>query len=305
MNPSIDASVIVVSFNTCDLLRDCLHSVYEQTEGVSFEVIVSDNGSADGSVEMVKREFPQVVLVENRANLGFGTANNRGLDVARGEFVFYLNSDTLLKNNAIKCFLDFWKDHESENLGALGCNLVDAEGQWTESYNRFPQGCKIFMAGLHHVAAFYVKNIMKLLRLDFSKLRPIPHYERFVGNVDYVVGADLFVRNTPDARFDENFFLYYEETDLQWRMAKKGLKRAIIDGPSVVHLIRGGRGRQDDVARYGSFSMIQSEISKVYYTKKNISRILPFFLKLMIAVQWFSPYIFKSTRKHFKRLWSI
>lgn len=305
MNPSIDASVIVVSFNTCDLLRDCLHSVYEQTEGVSFEVIVSDNGSADGSVEMVKREFPQAVLVENRANLGFGTANNRGLDVARGEFVFYLNSDTLLKNNAIKCFLDFWKDHESENLGALGCNLIDAEGQWTESYNRFPQGRKIFMAGLHHVAAFYVKNIMKLLRLDFSKLRPIPHYERVVGNVDYVVGADLFVRNTPDARFDENFFLYYEETDLQWRMAKKGLKRAIIDGPSVVHLIRGGRGRQDDVARYGSFSMIQSEISKVYYTKKNISRILPFFLKLMIAVQWFSPYIFRSTRKHFKRLWSI
>jgi GT2 family glycosyltransferase len=304
-NPAVDVSVIVVSFNTCSLLRDCLRSVYEKTEGVSFEVIVSDNGSTDGSVEMVRKEFPQVRLVENNANLGFGTANNRGLDVACGKFIFYLNSDTLLNNNAIKFFCDFWKAHESENLGALGCNLVDAEGKWTESHNKFPRGQEILKAGLHHMAAFYVKNVMKLLHLDFSKLRPVPRYERFVGNVDYVVGADLFVKNTPDARFDEKFFLYYEETDMQWRMAKKGLKRTIIDGPSVVHLIRGGRGKQDDVVRYGSFSMIQSEISKVYYAKKNISRFMPFFLKPMIFAQWLSPYIFKSTRKHFKSLWSV
>ena len=91
MTPSLNVSVVIVSFNTCNLLRDCLKSIYENTSGVLFEVIVSDNGSVDGSVEMVKKEFPQVVLVENNANLGFGTANNRGLDVAKGEFVFYLN----------------------------------------------------------------------------------------------------------------------------------------------------------------------------------------------------------------------
>ena len=123
----MQVSVIIVNFNTRELLRNCLNSIYSQTKDISFEVIVSDNGSVDGSVEMLRSDFPQVILVDNKANLGFGTANNKGLDVAKGEFVFYLNSDTLLLNNAIKIFYDYWKQHESEQLGALGCNLVDGE----------------------------------------------------------------------------------------------------------------------------------------------------------------------------------
>ncbi len=305
MKSPVSVSVIIVSFNTCDLLRNCLRSVYEKTEGVSFEVIVSDNGSCDGSVDMVKNEFPQVVLVENNANLGFGTANNRGLDIAQGECVFYLNSDTLLINNAIKIFYDYWKSHESDNLGALGCNLVDAEGKRTLSYGSFPQAKHLLKAGLHHLLAFYVKNAMKLLRMDISKLRPVPVYKAFVGDVDFVNGAALFVKNSPYARFDEDFFLYYEETDMQWRMAQEGLKRRIIEGPSVVHLVRGGRGKTDDVVRYGSFSIIQSEISKVRYTKKNLSSMAAALLKTMILLHWVSPYIFRNTRKFFRQLWSV
>lgn len=305
MKSPVSVSVIIVSFNTCDLLRNCLRSVYEKTEGVSFEVIVSDNGSEDGSIEMVKQEFPQVVLLENRANLGFGTGNNRGLDVAQGECVFYLNSDTLLINNAVKIFYDYWKSHESDNLGALGCNLVDAEGKRTLSYGSFPQTKNLVKAGLRHLLAFYVKNAMKLLRMDISKLRPVPVYKAFVGDVDFVNGAALFVKNTPYARFDEDFFLYYEETDMQWRMAQEGLKRRIIEGPSVVHLVRGGRGKADDVVRYGSFSIIQSEISKVRYTKKNLSSMAAALLKAMILLHWVSPYIFKNTRKFFGQLWSV
>jgi len=305
MSSSVCVSVVIVSFNTCDLLRDCLRSVYEKTRDVSFEVIVSDNGSADGSVEMVRRVFPQVVLVENKANLGFGTANNRGLDVARGEYIFYLNSDTLLLNNAIKEFYDYWNAHDGESLGALGCNLLDADGKLTLSYGGFPQKFQLLKAGLHHLLAFYVKNVMKFLRMDISRLRPVPVYGKIVGDVDFVNGAALFVKNSPHARFDEDFFLYYEETNMQWHMKNVGLKRRIIEGPSVVHLVRGGRGKLDDVDRYGSFSIIQSEISKVRYTKKNLSSVVAVLLKMLIVVQWISPYIFRNTRKFFRSLWSV
>ena len=304
MKSPVSVSVIIVSFNTCDLLRNCLRSVYEKTEGVSFEVIVSDNGSEDGSIEMVKQEFPQVVLLENRANLGFGTGNNRGLDVARGEYIFYLNSDTLLLNNALKIFYDYWNSHAEEDLGVLGCNLMGPDNCLTESHGKFPQAGKLVKAMVHHLAAFGVKNVMKFLHMDYSKLRPRPKYERFVGDVEYVVGADMFMKNSPAARFDENFFLYFEETDLQWRLSLQRQRRVLIDGPEIVHLVQGGK-RPDDIVRYGSFSMIQSEISKVRYTKKNLSRLASFLLKGMIFVHWLSPYIFKNTRKYFGMLWRV
>ena len=104
---SMDVSVIIVNYNTKELTRNCLKSVFEKTKGVNFEVIVSDNGSTDGSIEMIKSEFPEVILIENNANLGFGAANNRALKIARGKYVFYLNSDTLLLNNAVKIFFDY------------------------------------------------------------------------------------------------------------------------------------------------------------------------------------------------------
>ena len=305
MTPSLNVSVIIVSFNTCELLRNCLKSVFEKTTDVSFEVIVSDNGSVDGSVEMVKGEFPQVVLIENNANLGFGTANNRGLDVAKGEFVFYLNSDTLLLNNAIKVFYDYWKKHENESFGALGCNLVDANGVLTESHGKFPESKKLLKKMARHLLAFYAKCVLKFFGCDISGIRPVPVYELHDGDVDYVVGADLFVKNSSYARFDEDFFLYYEETDMQLRMKKDGLRRALIDGPSVVHLVRGGKNKIDDVLRYGSFSIIQSEISKVRYTKKNLSGISAILLKFMISLHWMSPYVFKNARKFYRKLWSV
>lgn len=301
-NPKV--SIIIVNYNTCGLLRNCLISIFEKTVDIDFEVIVSDNGSKDGSIDMLKREFPEVILVENNANLGFGTANNRGLDKARGECVFYLNSDTVLLNNAVKIFYSHWCSRE-KNIGALGCVLVDSNGNLTESYGSFPRSTKLLKSMLHHLIAFYVKNIMKLLGLDISKLRPIPVYEEKIGDVEYVVGADLFMANNEDARYDESFFLYFEETDLQWRLRQKGLISNIVEGPKIQHLIRGGGAYADDVIRYGSFSIIQSEISRVRYAKKNLSRVTAFLLKLMISIQWVSPYIYKNTHKFFKTLWSV
>ena len=88
MYMKIDVSVIIVNYNTKDLLQACINSVKEQTKDVSFEIIVSDNGSSDGSIEMLRGEFPEVIVLENKDNLGFGKANNRGAEIANGKYLF-------------------------------------------------------------------------------------------------------------------------------------------------------------------------------------------------------------------------
>ena len=116
----MDVSVIIVNYNTCEITKNCLKSVFEQTIGIEFEVIVSDNGSKDGSIEMIRTDFPQVIFIENNANPGFGTANNRALAVAKGKYVFYLNSDTLLLNNAVKIFFDYWENAAEKQKMSFG-----------------------------------------------------------------------------------------------------------------------------------------------------------------------------------------
>ena len=134
----MDVSIIIVNYNTKQLLADCLNSIYEQTKDINFEVIVSDNGSKDGSIEMLKADFPQVILIENNANLGFGAANNRGLAIAKGKYIFYLNSDTILLNNAVKYFFDYFEENgDKENIGALGGNLLNTQGYTTDSGGTF------------------------------------------------------------------------------------------------------------------------------------------------------------------------
>lgn len=97
-----DVSIIIVNWNTRDILQDCLKSIYEQTRDIDFEVIVIDNASSDGSAEMVKAEFPPVILIENTKNRGFAAANNQGVKIARGRYVLLLNSDTVVFDGASK-----------------------------------------------------------------------------------------------------------------------------------------------------------------------------------------------------------
>src|SRR5574344_737129 len=130
----MDVSIIIVNYNTKELTRNCLTSIYEKTKDVNFEVFVRDNNSKDGSISMIKKEFPSVILLENNANIGFGAANNRALKQAKGKYVFYLNSDTVLLNNAVKLFFDYFENaKDKENIGALGCNLVNGKGLTVDS----------------------------------------------------------------------------------------------------------------------------------------------------------------------------
>lgn len=303
----MQVSVIIVNYNTKSLLKNCLASVFSHTKNIEFEVIVSDNGSTDGSAEMIKSNFPHVILLENGKNLGFGAANNRGTALAKGKYILFLNSDTILLNNAVKIFYDYWENSpEKETIGALGANLLDEEKNVIHSYGEFA-GYRIAFKDLIKMSAKNaVLSLFYILHINADKFaRPmfaLPH----TGSVDYVTGADLFVKNDVFTHFDETFFLYFEEADLQKQFEQNKKARILINGPLIVHLCGGSVGKNYTIKRKGTFSRIQFEISRVKFLRKHYnSHFKLFIVKLLITFNWINPFLFKNTKKYIKTIWSI
>mgnify|MGYP002856835609 CR=1 FL=1 len=311
---SLDVSIIIVNYNTKQLLADCLNSIYEQTKDISFEVIVSDNGSNDGSIEMIKADFPTVILIENNKNLGFGAANNRGLAIAKGKYIFYLNSDTILLNNAVKIFFDYWEENrEKENIGALGTNLIDADGNYSWSYGSIygefsstnellKDRTKLLIGSYKAAIRHYV--FRRKLR-EVHKKKNVSYYTGIVG---YISGADLFLLNNNYARFDENIFLYYEETDLEYQLTRAGFVCRIIDGPKIIHL-EGGSEKKNalEVVDLASFSKINLFKSCIYFFKKNkiATPLQVFRLKIITLLIWLNPLIIRKTKSYIRPMLKI
>ncbi len=302
----MDVSIIIVNYNTKDLLFNCLSSIYKNTKDIVFEVIVSDNCSKDGSIEMIRDFFPQVILIENKENLGFGAANNRGLNIANGKYIFYLNSDTILLNNAVKLFFDYWENsYDKNNLGALGCLLLDEEG----NPNHFGDSFPIFehdLSELIHSIYGFSKHVIN--HIVFRK--PLPLYtpstiEKYKGDIDYIIGADLFLKNDKHAYFDEDFFMYCEETYLQYLLAKNNKKRIIIEGPEIIHL-EGKSSKKvisDLLHKETSFSALQNKISRIiYYRKTGIKKNQILIYKIVLFIFWLNPYIIKKSKHFFIKL---
>lgn len=277
----MDVSIIIVNYNTKDLLKECIDSIYEQTKEITFEIIVSDNGSSDGSIEMLKNYFPSVIIIENNANLGFGAANNRGLKIAHGKYIFYLNSDTVLLNNAVKCFFDFWEQaSDKDSIGAIGANLLNENGEIIHSYGFFPS----YKNEIKRLINSYISILLNYLLHFFNKQihKKSYHINAYFGDVDFITGADLFLKNDKNACFDERFFLYFEETDLQFQLSKKGLRRIIIKGPEIIHLEGASDNRRkENIDRFISFSAQQIFLSRIIYFKKNLYK------KLQLQIIYF------------------
>ncbi|MBP3710649.1 MAG: glycosyltransferase family 2 protein [Treponema sp.] len=302
----MDVSVIIVNYNTKDFLASCLTSLFEKTRGISYEVIVSDNGSTDGSIEMLQEKFSHVILIENKRNLGFGAANNKALAVAKGKYVFYLNSDTVLLNNAVKLFYDYFESYSEKKLGALGGMLLDEKGNYIHSYGDFPR----YKASIIDLLKLNAGNIyLSLGTLLGIKTMHRNHFsDEYYGAVAFVTGADLFVRNTPLAKYDEDFFLYSEDSFLQFVMAQHNLERRIIQGPKIVHCCGGSVGERISIYRKASYSRICFEFSRIIFLKKIdrqknfLSLLLLFFIKFLILLSWSNFFLIKKTCHYFKKL---
>lgn len=260
----MDVSVIIVNYNTKELIADCIRSIHEKTTEITYEIIVTDNASSDGSQKMIKDTFPDVILIELAENIGFGRANNKAVDLAKGKYLFLLNSDTRLLNNSLLYFFNFMEEKNKRNeIGSIGSLLIDFNHNICHSSGYFPN----FYSDIKLVLLSYIKPGIKKKEITTFNL----YQDSF--DVDYITGADLFIeRNIYEklGGFDPDYFMYYEETDLQFRMNKLNLKRKIIAGPQIIHL----EGGSFNSKKKSNHKRIMFDISRFIYFKKNHSIII-------------------------------
>lgn len=236
-------SVIIVNYQVRYFLELCLHSVVRALEGIgAAEVIVVDNASGDGSVEALRPLFPAVRFIVNTENLGFARANNQGLGLAQGEFILFLNPDTVLAEDFASLCLDFLR--ATPRVGGLGVRMIDGSGRFLpESRRGFPSPWVAFtkLAGLSGIfprsrvfASYYLGH------LDAHSPHPAP----------VLSGACMLVRRAILAEvggFDERFFMYAEDIDLSYRLEQAGYVNYYFPGATIVHF-KGESTRKD--ARY-------------------------------------------------------
>jgi GT2 family glycosyltransferase len=206
-----DISIIIINWNTKQLLLDCIASVYETVHTAAFEIIVVDNGSADRSVEAVAGKYPNVTVIANKHNEGFAKANNAAMRRMTGEFAVLLNSDTVLKDHALDRMLAFMKEHP--RAGMCGPQLLFRDGSPQTSTGSFPKLLNELTSA--SMVRFLSSRNQRALKPLFS--RPAA--------VDFIIGACMFVRKSAineAGMLDEDYFFFYEEIDWCCRLNKAG-----------------------------------------------------------------------------------
>jgi GT2 family glycosyltransferase len=234
----MNLSILIVNWNTRELLRDCLNSIYETVEGLAFDVIVVDNNSGDGSQEMVRQQFPQVQLIENAANVGFARANNQAIAASRGRYVLLLNSDTIVQPGALRAMLTYADGYP--DVGVVGAHLLNADGSFQASHTRFPTLRREFLI------------LSGLGRLLFGRWYPShsPEQSRAVADADYVEGACMLARREAVDQvggLDEGYFMYAEEVDWCFSMRRAGWRVVYLPQARIVHL--GGASSKSNTRR--------------------------------------------------------
>ncbi|MGD0892944.1 MAG: glycosyltransferase family 2 protein [Terracidiphilus sp.] len=225
-----DVSVVIVSFNTRDVLRECLLSVYREVGLLHVQVIVVDNASTDGSPAMIKQDFPEVVLILSEVNLGFGRANNLGFQSALGRYIVILNSDAFLTEGSLERAVAHMDANPKAGLG--GGRLIGRDGSWQPSARMFPSvfGDLIVLSGL---AARFPQSRF------FGRADRTWANQMEAAAVDWVPGAFSIIRAEVLAAagpFDPRFFLYSEEVDLCKRIKQKGYEIWYWPDIAVVHI---------------------------------------------------------------------
>ena len=218
-------SIIVVSFNTLDMTRDCLGSIFANLPNYPTEVFVIDNNSNDGSVEMITQEFPQVILIRNDYNKGFAAANNQGFELAKGKYVLLLNSDTIVLGDVLKKSVLYLKNNPA--AGAMGCRVLNTNGTVQSTCSGYPSLIRLLLlaTGLDRFAV-----------LDSYLLRSwMRDSER---EVDVISGCYLMTTKKVIEKtggLDEDFFFFGEETDWCRRMRTLGWKLMFTPVGEIVH----------------------------------------------------------------------
>lgn len=259
----MNLSIIVVNFNTRQLLKNCLESVRQSSDSHT-QVIVVDNRSSDGSVEMVRTEFSEVQVIENSENSGFAKANNQGIREAQGKCLLLLNSDTIVRPGALQVMSTFLNTYPE--VGGVTCRLLNADGSLQACVSRRPGPLSLLfrLSGLSHLIRG--DRPRRLLRLYLgwllgatvrSYLDPYAASDAAV-EVENISAACLMLRREAIAEvglLDENFFMYFEDIDYCIRLQDAGWKLYYLPASEIVHLVgqsSGGRMRNYSTHSYRS-----------------------------------------------------
>lgn len=245
----VPVSVIIVSFNTRDLTRKALMSLRGSAMQPA-QIIVVDNNSSDDSVQMIKNEFKEVVLIENKENLGFAKANNLAIKMVDQPYVWLLNSDAEAGKNTLGELYGCME--KNPKIGALSPQLVYPDGKLQSFGGFFPSCLNVF---LYLLPALYFLPVSIKRKLKTLAIYPQPIPEKGI-ELDYATGAALFLRKEALDKaglLGEDYFMYFEETDLCWRLKKTGWKIKAINTDPVMHVYGGSFKARNDAKRLGVF----------------------------------------------------
>jgi len=271
----MDVSVCIVSWNTKELLKDCIASIKTKTSGLQYEIIVVDNASSDGSAEMVVKEFPDCRLIESTTNSGFARANNRAAAEASSQYILYLNPDTRLVTNAVYGMFSFLE--ANEGVAAVGCKLVDEFGaiQYTCA-STFPTAFNEFSALFFLNRLFPMSNVFSARELDYWN-----HEDS--REVNCLSGACMMVRRSVVDElggFDERLFMYAEDIDMCLRILRLGWKIYYLSSETIIHVECASSSKHKD----RQFASIRPYASNYYFIKKNFGAIQAESFRFMVLL---------------------
>ncbi len=271
----IDVSVVIVSWNTREVLRDCLKSLYANAGEITFEVIVVDNNSADNSLEMVRSEFPDVITIRNRQNRGFAAASNQGIAAATGRYVLLLNSDTIVLEDAIARAVRF--ADANPDAAVVGCRVLNPDLTLQPTCFMFPSILNLLLSSTYLYKLFPRNRFFGRERMTW--------WERDAARqVDVVTGCFMLVRRQAIAQvgtMDERFFMYGEETDWCYRFKQAGWKVLFTPDAQIIH-IHGASSTQVKPQM-----VLQLRGSILLFFKKHRSRPVYWLACLLVAAFFF------------------
>lgn len=272
-------TVIIVNYNVKYFLEVCLHSVMRAAEGMAVEVIVVDNNSTDTSCAMVREKFPSVTLIENKDNKGFSKANNQGVEIAKGEYILFLNPDTVMPEDFLVKTVAYMDAYPK--AGSLGPRLIDGKGDFA------PDGKKSFPS--LSVAIFKTTGINKLFKKSpyFNKYYAVHIGERETAPVEVLSGCCMLVRRSAmdiaGGAFDEDYFMYCEDVDLSYRILKAGFENIYFPEVDLIHY-KGESTKKMTLSYVRIFNEALVTFVKKHYSAKD-ARLFILFINIGIILR--------------------
>ncbi|MHC1739095.1 MAG: glycosyltransferase [Ignavibacteriaceae bacterium] len=226
----MDLSIIIVNYNVKEFLENSLQSILKATRRISSEIIVVDNASDDGSIDLIKNKFPDVQLIENKENLGFSRANNIALNIARGKYLLLLNPDTIVEEDTFETMIKFFD--ENKEVGLAGCKIINPDGTLQAGCRRsFPGPWNSFCKVTGLSSLFPKSRIFARYNLTYLD-------ENHTHEVDAISGSFMFLKSEVYKRIgglDEDFFMYGEDLDWCFRVQQAGYKVFYVHSTQIIH----------------------------------------------------------------------